>query len=129
MATWPVDLPDIPAFAGYREQAPDGSERSTVSGGPENVRRRSNAIGRPFGFELVLTDAQIVALDDFYITDCAHGALPFDWETPRTIPDEGARVAIEMRWEGPPSYVPLGAGLYRTGFRMEMLKADNVVKG
>jgi phage-related protein len=67
-----------------------------------------------FSVSLKLTAAELVILEDFFITECSCGATAFAWRHPRT----GA--SASCRFVDSPSVAWLD-GLYRATFTMEVL--------
>ena len=113
--TWPATLPQLPRNSGASEKAPDLAIRTNMDAGPAKVRRRFTAGVRPHTMKLILTTAQVVILDDFFVSTLSGGAAAFDWVSPRT----GG--SVEFRFKGPPEYRPLGVGKYEVGFELEEL--------
>lgn len=113
---WPLSLPSLPRDTGYGEQPPELSLRSPMDVGPAKVRRRQTAGVRPLQAQLILTEAQVETLDQFYVTGTESGALVFDWVNPRT------EAAAELRFVGPPRYTPLsGDVVWRADLTLEIL--------
>src|SRR3546814_4989501 len=71
--------------------------------GPGKSRQRSTAAPTPITCNVPLTPAQAVSLESFYKSDCAYGALAFDWKHPRT----GAAKSLEFM--SPPRISARGA--------------------
>lgn len=84
IATWPLTLPQAPAF-GYSEQR----KRNLASFSPDDAgapqaRNRSTAVPVVLGLRFEMTTAQLAAFDSFYEDDLSDGILPFEWTNPVT---------------------------------------------
>src|SRR3546814_7107588 len=90
MPTW--TLPDTVLQEGYDEQFPENTVKTSTDMGPGKSRQRSTAAPTPITCNVPLTPAQAVSLESFYKSDCAYGALAFDWKHPRT----GAAKSLEL---------------------------------
>jgi len=115
MADWPVTLPQDPEIQGLVEDAPDGTVRTNMEAGPDKIRRRFTAAPRPFDMSLILTKTQVGTLDDFYVGTLDHGALPFNWHSPRT------QSAGEFRFLDRPRYEMVGPDTYRILLKLELM--------
>lgn len=115
MPTWPATLPDKVLQEGYDEQLQPIVIRSPMDTGPAKLRRRATAAPRSISGGQRLTAAQVETLDGFYRTDCADGALAFDWKHPRT------QAAASLRFVSPPRYASLGGGVYAVSLSFEIL--------
>jgi hypothetical protein len=100
MAVWPGALPDRFLVNGYREAMPESTIRTQMDAGPPKLRRRYTAAYRPIQGRIECNASQLAALDTFFVTTCANGALPFDWINSRT----GA--AATFQWRGAPMIEP-----------------------
>ncbi len=114
MPAWPGILPAVPLL-GHRETAPDMVVRTEMDAGPAKLRRRFTAGVRKFQVPLVLSDAQVQALDNFFVTDTAGGSLRFDYMHPRT----GA--VIKCRFVAPPEYDLVAPSKWRATLSLEVL--------
>lgn len=83
MPAWPAALPAL-EIEGYRESPPNVVIRTQMDAGPPKTRRRNTANVRSISGVVTLTPAQLDTFNAFHDTDCAGGALPFDWVHPRT---------------------------------------------
>ncbi len=88
--------------SGYKESPPDLSMRSAMDTGPDKVRRRSSNGPRPVSFNLFLTDAQRIILDDFYTTTTASGSFSFDFTHPVS------HSTVTARFTAPPDFAANG---------------------
>ena len=114
--TWPASLPQEPLVAGFTEQAPNTRIRSQMEAGPAKVRRRFTAGTRNFDCHLYLSADQVEALDAFYVSTLAGGALSFGWKHPRT------QAAVTYRFVEPPSYKPVKRGsAWQASLKLEVL--------
>lgn len=114
MPSWPGILPSAPLL-GHRESAPDVVVRTEMDAGPAKLRRRFTAGVRPMQVPLVLSDAQVDALDDFYVITLAGGTLRFDHKHPRT----GA--VVRWRFIAPPQYDLIAPTKWRATLTLEVL--------
>jgi len=89
--------------------------RTEMDAGPAKLRRRFTAGVRKFQVPLVLSDAQVQALDNFFVTDTAGGSLRFDYMHPRT----GA--VIKCRFVAPPEYDLVAPSKWRATLSLEVL--------
>lgn len=115
MASWPVTLPQTVLREGMGESLPDTALRTSMDVGPAKLRRRSTAAVRPITATLNLSLAQVGYLETFYVSTLEGGALPFDMADPRTGATES------FNFTAPPSWYPLGAGLWRASLTLEQL--------
>ena len=114
--TWPASLPQESLVEGFSEQAPNTLIRSQMEAGPAKVRRRFTSGPRNFDCQLYLSPAQVDALDAFYVSTLAGGALSFDWKHPRT------QAAVTFRFVEPPNYKPVKRGAAWQAFlKLEVL--------
>ena len=89
--------------------------RTKMDAGPAKLRRRFTAGVRTLELPLVLSDAQVQALDTFFVTDTAGGSLRFDYAHPRT----GA--VIKCRFVAPPKYDLIAPSRWRATLQLEVL--------
>jgi len=114
MTDWPATLPQDTLGPGYSEEPVENTIRSSMSYGPDKVRRRATAEIFKYQIPLVLTTAQTSTLDTFYYTtlECTG---TFDWKNHRT----GA--SATYRFLSAPVYGPLGGGRWATTLALEIL--------
>lgn len=115
MANWPATLPQQVLLDGHSEGVPDTAIRTQMDAGPAKLRQRTTTAVRPIAAALLLTSAQVTTLDTFYVSTLSGGTLDFDWEHPRT------KAAATFRFTAPPTYVPLGNGIWRTALALELM--------
>lgn len=117
MPTWPTtgNFPQNVQYAGYQEDTPLSTIRTSMDIGPQKIRQRFTAAVRPFKVTLSLTTAQVATLDAFFLTTCSGGALSFTWNHPRT----GA--AGTFRFKQGIAYTREGNDLWTAKFEMEQL--------
>lgn len=114
MAAWPSTLPEFSLLDGHLE-APQGTMlRTEVDAGPPMKRARYTAEVTRFSVPLLLSAAQVATLETFYLTTLGQGVDPFDYEHPRT------HAIVEVEFVSRPTYIPAGAGYYRTMLELEM---------
>lgn len=96
MASWPSNLPAEP----LRGTLSISREANRVEFQPDvgsPIRRRRYTSSRlMYQFEMTLTEAQYVVLDDFFHDDCEDGALSF------TMTDWITGIVSEFEWVGEP---------------------------
>lgn len=115
MATWPSTLPDCISLAGYSERRVNGTLRTEMDAGPAFVRRRFSAVPTIFSASIVMTKDELDIFDTFYFTTTAQGAIPFDWQHPRTQDN------VSMRFLEPPGYQPITSEYWTVTFSAEIL--------
>ncbi len=81
MAVWPAGLQQK-QFTGVTEERQDASVRSKMDTGAPKKRKRFTAAVRTMTVPIVLTQAERVTFDTFYITTLEEGSLSFDWIDP-----------------------------------------------
>lgn len=113
-------LPQYSQLSGFTETPPDLTIRTQMDSGPAKIRRRFTAGPELVTIPLWLTDAQVDELKDFYSdaiegTGTFGGTAVFDWEHPRTGD------ACEMRFIGPPTFVPTTTDLFRCVLSVEIM--------
>lgn len=78
MATWPASLPQRPLRDSWQEVEGWGVIESPPDIGPVLTRPRFTATEKPRSAEFNLDSAQKAAMETFFRSDLAGGALPFD---------------------------------------------------
>lgn len=111
MASWPPSLP-AHLINTFTETMPDNVIRSSVDRGAAKIRKRTTANVRPVAFTMILTPAQVVALDAFY---SANAAAEFDFTHPRT------RAAVKARFTTPPALSDLNGRNYNCDVELEIM--------
>lgn len=106
MPAWPESLPQCVLLEGYRERPSSGVLSSEMDVGPAKTRRRSTATTTRLPVMVTLSNEQLGIFEDWFNQDVAGGALPFDWERPRT------HQIVQARIVGDPPYElrPLASG-------------------
>lgn len=95
---WPPSLPQT-FFIGVRDKRRPAVARFTADNGTVSVRKISASASRDISAPIpVLTNAQRIALDEFFIDVLDEGSLPFDWIDPVT------RLACTYLISEPPGY-------------------------
>ena len=138
MPTWPTSLPQYLLTRNYTETAPNLVIRTTMDAGPAKVRRRFTAGARPIQGLVILTEYQLAVLDEFFLDDCAGGAIAFEWTMQRRMSDSDARSdsdassdsdalpatfpPMTFRFTKPPDYSDAGDGkTYEVTVYLEIL--------
>lgn len=112
---WPPELPQSPLIEGFQESSQNNAIRSVMDQGKAKVRRRTTAAPRNMTYAFIMTEAQVQILDDFYLEDLFSGALPYNFEHPRT------QEIRDHRIKSPPSWIPVSYDKYRVTFPVEVL--------
>lgn len=114
MTDWPVTLPQNAMMGGFAQSQVDNSIRSSMSYGPDKVRRRTTAALKTSAIPLRMTTAQLALLDTFY-NDTIQVSGQFDWI------DHVTQSAATYRFLRPPTIEPYGGGLWYVLVDLEML--------
>ena len=94
---WPGSLPARFLKRGYSETPGDNVLREEMDVGPRKSRRRSTVTPVQVSAQMILTAAQHVTFDDYYLNTLFEGTVAFD------MPDIRGTVR-EMFIVEPPSY-------------------------
>jgi len=114
MTAWLSTLPQNVNMNGYQEEPVDNTIRSSMSYGPDKIRRRTTSVIFNCVMPMVLTTAQTALLDTFYYTTLEQVGT-FTWKNHRT------QAAATYRFRSPPVYQTLGKGLWSTALQLELL--------
>ncbi len=114
MAVWPAGLPQK-QFSPVTEKRQDAAIRSSMDTGTPKKRRRFTAAVREITIPIVLSMAEKIIFDTFYITTLKEGVLPFDW----TDPNDDTTI-IEYRFVKP-SRLTKKAGEWKGMLSLEVL--------
>lgn len=114
MTAWPITLPQELDQDGYTEKPPNPTIRTSMDAGVAKTRRRFSSGVRPITGTMILTNAERQILDDFYVSDLAHGSLSFDWINPTS------GLVASVRFVEPPDYSAFGAA-YQVAMKLEIL--------
>lgn len=115
MTAWPASLPHLPLVSGYNETLPNTVLRTQMDIGPAKTRRRSTSGVSKLNYEIRLTLNEGVILEDFFLNDCAGGALSFTNAHPRTGDTE------TFRFLEPPQFSPIAAHLWQAKLSLEKI--------
>jgi hypothetical protein len=80
---WPAALPQYLLTRNYSEDDPDTVIRTQMDAGPAKIRRRFTAAVRQLAGMIVVDEDQLDTLSDFFMNDCAGGAIAFQWTMQR----------------------------------------------
>lgn len=83
MAVWPAALPQAPLAGSLQVATDDAVLRHKTEAGFTIRRARPFLTVNTHTFQMVMTDAQLRVLNEFYITTLGRGVKPFffqDWE-------------------------------------------------
>lgn len=114
MAQYPENLSyfDTGSIARTTE---DNLIRSSVSIGPEKVRRRTTGVEASISATATLNGSQVSDLESFYNVITAGGSLSFDMIDPVT------KEAKQARFAKPPEYSSIGAGTFKAKLQFTLL--------
>ncbi len=115
MSTWPASLPQDFNIEGFEEVFPQLTLRTEMDAGPAKLRRRATSGVRSFKTTLSMTQAQVIALDVFYVTTVSSGSLAFDWTSPRSDTPES------FRFVTPPKIRPFSSTYWKVDLDLEQL--------
>lgn len=99
--TWPVSIPENFQVGGYSETEADNTIRTTMSVGPDKIRRRTTANVRMVSGVFWLTTTQYNTLRNFFENTVSYGTVPF-------IKSDAHGVNRLFRFSRPPVYTPNG---------------------
>lgn len=107
--TWPSagDFPQLPLNGQWQRQRQKNLLVFEPDVGPPLVRRRSTVSTLTSTFTIQLTTTQVAALDAFFETDCAEGAIQFNLDNPETGDTE------LWAWAEPPAVSHVTGSIYR----------------
>lgn len=113
MATWPSTLPQLPDRDGYSDQLQKITLRTEMDQGVAKSRRRFTAAARDRSISLLLTTAQTLDLDQFYLDNAS---LTWDWINPR-----GGGVVSYRFKDRAPKYAYVGGDMWRATIDLEQM--------
>ena len=114
MAVWPGTLPQKPQQDGFSRTKEDGRLRTSMSEGPEKVRRRFTAVTENLTCSFIFTPAQLDTFDSFFDATLKGGSLIYDWTHPMT------GLAVVCRIKDMPAAVSMGES-WQVSFTVEVL--------
>ena len=100
MVAWPSTLP-TEQFIGLTDKRADARLRTSMDTGLSKMRQRFTTTWREIRAPIVLTGAQRVIFDDFYINELQEGSLRFDWDDPTT---DASPVTFRFAGQGGPEW-------------------------
>ena len=106
-AFWPSSLPQYLRLQGYAQARVNDTIRSTMGYGPDKVRRRTTGTIENIQGTLVLTNAQLSTLSNFYNATLTGGAERFNWVDFLTV-NESSPTIVKYRFLTPPTYSNIG---------------------
>lgn len=115
---WPDTVPNSPLKDSYSEAIPDGRLRTSVSSGPDKVRRKSAALPVSFTVDLHLSSVELDYFESFVEETLAGGSLRFEFTHPRK------GTIVEMRFVGGDALYSLseaGIDVWKVSFQLEAL--------
>jgi hypothetical protein len=115
MPNWPAGLPASPLLDSFKEKAEDTVIRTEMEQGPAKLRRRTTAGVRTLSASFLVSKAQVVTLEDFYLTTLQGGSLPFTFTHPRS----GA--SVSCRFVKPPEYAGSNGNYFKASVDLEIL--------
>ena len=115
-ATWPADLPRCFIPDTLSTGIADNRLRTQNDTGPGKVRPRATSATRPLSGQMVMTYAQITALEDFVETTLVQGSLPF------TFPSQVKGTTILVRFaDNLPTWTWIGSARMMVNLTLEVL--------
>lgn len=96
-AAWPGGLPQT-TLLGVRDQRGSATVRFTNDAGPAQVRKLFSNATRTIQRRIVLTNAQRVIFDTFFVDTLEEGSLPFDFADPVTGATVSYRFLQPVEW-------------------------------
>jgi hypothetical protein len=114
LADWPTDtgFPQIPLQSGYSQVRKDNTIRSTVSYGPDKLRRRTTVAIENVTAAIELLEDQLDIMDTFYE---ANSTEEWGWTNWLTM------LPANYRFKAPPAYRPMGGQWYSVTLNLEMI--------
>lgn len=114
MTDWPASLPQDALLNGFAHDDLDNTIRSSMSYGPDKVRRRTTASIAHVTVPLVMTKTQLAALKTFYETTLQVTGQ-FTWKNHIT------QASINYRFRTPPAYRPIRGDLWAVTLELETM--------
>ncbi len=114
MDDWPATLPQKPLQDGFSSTQIEGRIRTSMSEGPEKVRRRFTAVPEMLSCSFHFTTSQLAEFNNFFTTTLAGGSLAYNWDHPITLQNRICRI------HDLPKIVPRGAD-WQVSFTVEVL--------
>lgn len=111
---WPTSLPQCLLQDSFQSAYQDATVRTQMDSGPAYARQRFTP-GKQIQGVLMITKAQIVTLDSFYLVTTQAGTQPFTWTDPSTDAD------ADMTFSAPPTITPAGGRYWRAALQLYIL--------
>ncbi len=106
MADWPVELPQKPQQDGFSAEKMDGRLRTSMSEGPDKVRRRFTAVTESLTCSFIFSQSQLDIFNTFFDSILYGGSLSYTWVHPITgvvrtcrIKDMPKVSAVGLSWQ------------------------------
>lgn len=115
MAEWPLSLPTLPLRDGYQEELAETRLRTQMDAGPAKMRGRFAAGMDMVSLAFHMTKAQVTTLESFYKNTLGGGALPFDYQHPRTQQQRS------FRFVSPPSWGEVAPDIWAVSMKIEFV--------
>lgn len=111
---YPSTLPQLPII-GSSEQPKSTTVRTAMDvAGVFKARQRTTKVKRQYsGLVLYLGATDMNTFDNFYVTSTGQGAIPFQWQDPRT------QTTRMLKFVAAPVYDPVQNGLTKVTFDLE----------
>jgi hypothetical protein len=119
MAAWPAILPQG-FLRGFSVKPQDSVLRTQMDVGPDKLRRRVTYSGLDVTGEIICSQAQVEALELFYLETTRSGTTYFTMATPHT--DR----TYEARFSEPPEVVWRGGNVYQCAIKLEMYDTSSI---
>jgi hypothetical protein len=120
MAAWPAILPQG-FLRGFVVQPKDSVLRTQMDVGPDKLRRRVSYYGLDVTGEIMCSQAQVEALELFYLETTKSGTRYFTMITPHT--DR----TYEARFMEPPETRWVGGNAYQVALKLEMFDTSSFI--
>lgn len=124
MAAWPAILPQG-FLRGFTVKLRDSVLRTSMDVGPDKVRRRVTYTAADATGQIICTEAQVLALEHFYMSTTANGTVRFSMKAPHHGQPRDARF-LE-----PPEVSWLGGNVFQCTLKLELFDtavfADNAI--
>ncbi|WP_316978053.1 hypothetical protein [Shumkonia mesophila] len=113
---YPAELPPFVELEGFEETLPFPVKRTPMDSGPVKQRREFTAAETPMQFTTdIMTTAQGVIFEAWYIETLKQGSLEWDWVHPRT------QQAVTFRFTAGPKAMPLKGGRVQYRLALEIM--------
>lgn len=120
MAAWPSILPQG-FLRGFTVKLRDSVLRSSMDVGPDKVRRRVTYTAADATGQIICTEAQVLALEHFYLDTTSNGTVRFSMNSPHTGQPR------ECRFLEPPEVSWVGGNIFQATLKLELFDTATVL--